>query len=136
MGRGFNNDILTLGVLLIGGYLIYTKTDWFQQGLAALKDIFADVRGGLNKSGGAGRRPTGGGGGGGGGGVADQATLEDLAPHDVDPEQSLAGRVPDRALGQGEGLGRRRGHAARPPRRATRSRMASTRLSSADSGVR
>jgi hypothetical protein len=46
MGRGFNNDILTLGVLVIGGYLIYTKTDWFQQLFEATKSIFADIKGG------------------------------------------------------------------------------------------
>lgn len=57
MGRGFNNDILTLGVLAIGGYLIYTKTDWFQQLFDAVKDIMGDIKGG----GIAGRRPSGGG---------------------------------------------------------------------------
>jgi hypothetical protein len=67
MGRGFNNDILTLGVLAIGGYLIYTKTDWFQQLFDAVKDIMGDIKGG----GLAGRRPSGGSSGvpsGGGGG--------------------------------------------------------------------
>lgn len=52
MGRGFTNDILTLGVLAVGGYLIYTKTDWFQQGIAVIKDFVAEVKGGIasNKS--------------------------------------------------------------------------------------
>ena len=57
MGRGFNNDILTLGVLAIGGYLIYTKTDWFQQLFDAVKDIVSDVKGGSSAA----RRPSGGG---------------------------------------------------------------------------
>lgn len=56
MGRGFNNDILTLGVLAIGGYLIYTKTDWFQQFFEAVKSIAGEVRGGVG-----GRRPSSGG---------------------------------------------------------------------------
>ena len=60
------NDILTLGVLVIGGYLIYTKTDWFQQGMAAVKDIFADIKGGGGISRGGGAAPATGGGGGGG----------------------------------------------------------------------
>lgn len=58
MSRAFFNDILTLGVLGIGGYLIYTKTDWFQQGLATIKDLMGEVRGGGGGSsggGGAGR---------------------------------------------------------------------------------
>jgi hypothetical protein len=67
MGRGFNNDILTLGVLLIGGYLIYTKTDWFQQLFDATKSIFADIKGG--SKGGKPLLDLGGGAGGGGGDV-------------------------------------------------------------------
>lgn len=51
MGRGFNDDILTLGVLAIGGYLVYTKTDWFQQFFAAVKDIMGDIKGGGGKGG-------------------------------------------------------------------------------------
>ena len=67
MSRAFMNDILTLGVLAVGGYLIYTKTDWFQQLFEAAKDIVADVKGG---GGGAGRRPSGGGGDVGGGTIS------------------------------------------------------------------
>ena len=40
------NDILTLGVLAVGGYLIYTKTDWFQQGLDTIKDLVGEIKGG------------------------------------------------------------------------------------------
>lgn len=54
MGRGFNDDILTIGVLAVGGYLIYTKTDWFQQMFTAIKDIVADVKGGVKSGGGRG----------------------------------------------------------------------------------
>lgn len=46
MSRAFMNDILTLGVLAVGGYLIYTKTDWFQQGLATIKDLIGEIKGG------------------------------------------------------------------------------------------
>lgn len=66
MARGLTNDILTLVVLLGGGYLIYTKTDWFDQGMKAVKDIFTDIRGGgggRSSGGGGGSAPTGGGGG-------------------------------------------------------------------------
>lgn len=63
MGRGFNDDILTLGVLAVGGYLIYTKTDWFQQMFAAIKDIAGSAKGGL-KGGGGGAPAAGDGGGG------------------------------------------------------------------------
>lgn len=66
MSRAFMNDILTLGVLAIGGYLIYTKTDWFQQGMTAIKDIFGDIKGG-GRSGGGTAAPSGGGGDIGGG---------------------------------------------------------------------
>jgi hypothetical protein len=68
MGRGFNNDILTLGVLAIGGYLIYTKTDWFQQLFEATKSIFADIKGG-SKGGGKPLLDLGGSSGGGSGDV-------------------------------------------------------------------
>jgi hypothetical protein len=60
MSRSFNNDILTLGVLAVGGYLIYTKTDWFQQFFEAVKSIAGEVRGGIGSGG---RRPSTGGGG-------------------------------------------------------------------------
>lgn len=46
MSRGFTNDLLTLGVLAVGGYLIYTKTDWFQQATSVLKDFVSEVKGG------------------------------------------------------------------------------------------
>jgi len=59
MGRGFQDDILTLAVLLGGGYIIYTKTDWFQQFFAAVKDIMGGVKGG-GKSGGGGAAVGGG----------------------------------------------------------------------------
>src|SRR5690349_13284062 len=62
MGRGFTDDIVTLVVLAAGGYLIYTKTDWFQQGLAVVKDFIGEVKGGLKTSGGG--VSSGGGGGG------------------------------------------------------------------------
>ena len=58
------NDILTLGVLAVGGYLIYTKTDWFQQGLDAIKGLVGEIKGGgplLGGGGSAGRTPSGGG---------------------------------------------------------------------------
>ena len=64
MGRGFTNDILTLGVLAVGGYLIYTKTDWFQQFFEAVKSIAGDIKGGGK---GGPLIDLGGGGGGGGG---------------------------------------------------------------------
>ena len=60
MSRSFNNDILTLGVLAVGGYLIYTKTDWFQQFFEAVKSIAGEVKGGIGSGG---RRPSSGGGG-------------------------------------------------------------------------
>jgi hypothetical protein len=73
MSRAFFNDILTLGVLAIGGYLIYTKTDWFQQGLETIKELVGEIKGGGSGGGplidlgggagaGAGRGPTSGGG--------------------------------------------------------------------------
>ena len=46
MSRAFMNDIMTLGILGIGGYLIYTKTDWFQQGLEAIKGLIGEIKGG------------------------------------------------------------------------------------------
>lgn len=54
MSKGFTDDILTLGVLGIGGYLIYTKTDWFQQGLSVIKDFIAEIKGGISTGGRAG----------------------------------------------------------------------------------
>lgn len=70
MSRAFMNDILTLGVLAIGGYLIYTKTDWFQQGLDAIKGLIGEIKGGGGGSAGAGRTPAPSGGGGGGGPIS------------------------------------------------------------------
>jgi hypothetical protein len=59
MGRGSTDDILTLLVLGVGGYLIYTKTDWFQQGFEAVKQLVGEVRG---VKGGSSAAPSGGGG--------------------------------------------------------------------------
>lgn len=67
MSRAFMNDILTLGVLAVGGYLIYTKTDWFQQGLDAIKGLVGEIKGGSGGGrpfidlGGGGGAPSGGG---------------------------------------------------------------------------
>ena len=67
MGRGFTNDILTLSVLAVGGYLIYTKTDWFQQLFEAAKSIMGDIKGGVGGRKSSGGTPSTGGAGGGGG---------------------------------------------------------------------
>lgn len=69
MSRAFFNDIMTLGILGIGGYLIYTKTDWFQQGLQTIKELIGEIKGGsgggpLIDLGGGGSSAGGGGGGG------------------------------------------------------------------------
>lgn len=49
MARGSNTeDLMILAVLAIGGYLVYTKTDLFQQGLDAVKGL---IGGGLGGSG-------------------------------------------------------------------------------------
>lgn len=67
MSRAFFNDIMTLAVLGIGGYLIYTKTDWFDQGLDVIKGLIGEIKGGsgggrpLIDLGGGGGAPSGGG---------------------------------------------------------------------------
>ena len=78
MGRGFTNDILTLGVLAVGGYLIYTKTDWFQQFFDAVKSIAGDIKGGGK---GGPLIDLGGGGGGGRGGAGRERGAHRLDPH-------------------------------------------------------
>jgi hypothetical protein len=72
MSRAFTNDLITLAVLLGGGYLIYTKTDWFQQGLDAIKGLVGEIKGGGGGS--AGRTPSAPSGGGGGGSIDTSTT--------------------------------------------------------------
>jgi hypothetical protein len=92
MGRGFTNDILTLGVLAIGGYLIYTKTDWFQQLFEATKSIFADIKGG------GGKKPLldlGGSSGGGGGGGDVQGNLSATGGQTIFPSTGKTWKAVD-----------------------------------------
>ena len=88
------NDILTLGVLAVGGYLIYTKTDWFQQGLETVKEFIGEIKGGI---GGGGGPLIDLGGGGGGGSISSSGTCVGTAlqpDHQGSSKRWESGNIP------------------------------------------